>query len=427
MSEQPTTTAGSDRLIMMIKTAYWVALLIIAAMAMASFIFLQQMMAAQQRDESVLTLTATQKALSQRVVFLANAIDNAPADKKRGLLTSLREATGEFESNYDLLLKKTGADAASPARLNPDSVESVLFAKPFHLDYFSMGLAANGWRLVSVIEGEIGAGDNVIGYRAGIERARLDETVANVTLAGYQALGDRIQALANQRLASMLNVHRLLFYSTIGIIVLIALFIFRPMSDVILRRTHELVDARNSMAFIAVHDGLTGLHNRTFLTDHFDTLIKGAHRRGERLAVLQLDLDRFKQINDTLGHAAGDAMLRGVAQCLRGAVRVTDLPARLGGDEFAVLMPETSREAALTVAERIRAGVEQFTAQVDGRTIHSTVSIGLISRAAGDVQDLPSLIHKADDALYKSKTDGRNRVTVWDAPESAALAPEQTG
>ncbi|TJV28163.1 MAG: diguanylate cyclase, partial [Mesorhizobium sp.] len=87
------------------------------------------------------------------------------------------------------------------------------------------------------------------------------------------------------------------------VIVLVALFIFRPMSKAILRKTHELVDARNSMAFIAAHDGLTGLHNRTFLTDHFDTLIKGARRRREWLAAVQLDLDRFKQINDTLGHA----------------------------------------------------------------------------------------------------------------------------
>ena len=105
---------------------------------------------------------------------------------------------------------------------------------------------------------------------------------------------------------------------------LVALFIFRPMSNAILRKTRELVDARNSMAFIAVHDGLTGLHNRTFLTDHFDTLIKGAHRRRERLAVIQLDLDRFKQINDTLGHAAGDYVLVVTAQRMRDSCRASD-------------------------------------------------------------------------------------------------------
>ena len=92
------------------------------------------------------------------------------------------------------------------------------------------------------------------------------------------------------------------------------------------------------MAFIAVHDGLTGLHNRTFLTDHFDTLIKGAHRRGERLAVVQLDLDRFKQINDTLGHAAGDYVLVVTAQRMRDACRASDLCVRLGGDEFVMIL-----------------------------------------------------------------------------------------
>ncbi|TGS80994.1 GGDEF-domain containing protein, partial [Mesorhizobium sp. M2D.F.Ca.ET.178.01.1.1] len=98
----------------------------------------------------------------------------------------------------------------------------------------------------------------------------LDASVANATLSGYAALGQRISAFANERSGEMLDLHRTLFFSTIGVIVLVALFIFRPMSKAILRKTHELVDARNSMAFIAVHDGLTGLHNRTFLTDHFD-------------------------------------------------------------------------------------------------------------------------------------------------------------
>ena len=254
------------------------------------------------------------------------------------LIASLKKATAEFETNYDLLLDSTGADAASPQRDDPSSIENVLFAKPFHLDYFSMGLAANGWRFISAIETELGGGASGTGYLAGKERAQLDETVANATLAGYTELGERIDSIAKTRLQKTLNVHQTLFYATIAIIILVALFIFRPMSEMILRRTHDLVDARNSMAFIAVHDGLTGLHNRTFLTDHFDTLIKGTHRRGERLAVLQLDLDRFKQINDTLGHAAGDYVLVVTAQRMRDSCRASDLCVRLGGDEFVMIL-----------------------------------------------------------------------------------------
>jgi diguanylate cyclase (GGDEF)-like protein len=405
MTEKTAKAAGSDRLIVMIKSAYWVALLIIAAMAMASYIYLQQMMAAQQRDEALIALAAQQKALSQRVVFLANAFDTALPEKKPGLLASLKEATSEFEQNYDLLLERTAANPDSGARLDPASVESVLFAKPYHLDYFSMGLAANGWRLIAALESEFGLGNSDLGYLAGMERARLDETVANVTLSGYEALGQRIKAFANERLATMLSVHRTLFYSIIGVIVLVALFIFRPMSDMIHRRTHELVDARNSMAFLAVHDGLTGLHNRTFLTDHFDTLIRGAHRRGERLAVLQLDLDRFKQINDTLGHAAGDFVLVATAQRMRESCRASDLCVRLGGDEFIMILNAAGTgEDIHGVAKRILDRIND-PINFHGATILPGASAGIAVYPI-DADNANDLIVHADLALYSAKKQG---------------------
>jgi diguanylate cyclase (GGDEF)-like protein len=172
----------------------------------------------------------------------------------------------------------------------------------------------------------------------------------------------------------------------------------------------------------AVTDELTGLNNRRRFLEVLRGEMARARRYGHPLSLLMVDLDHLKQINDENGHAAGDAMLRGVAQCLRASLRTTDVPARLGGDEFAVLMPETGRAAALVVAERIRAAVENFEVPVDGRPIQSTVSVGLMSRAVGHLQDLPSLIHKADDALYRSKTGGRNRVTVWDPDEPSPTA-----
>ncbi|MBX3576394.1 MAG: EAL domain-containing protein [Rhizobiaceae bacterium] len=406
MTDQPaTTTAGSGRMILTIKSAYWVALLIIAAMAMASYIFLQQMMAAQQRDEQLLSLTATQKALSQRVVLLANSIGSAERDKKASLLTSLENATAEFEKNYDLLLERTAADPLSPARLEPTTIESVLFAKPYHLDYFSLGLAANGWRLVAALKSDLGVGKADLGYLAGKERARLDETVANVTLAGYDALGTRIKAFANARLEAMLSVHKTLFYSTIGVIVLVALFIFRPMSEMILRRTHELVDARNSMAFIAVHDGLTGLHNRSFLTDHFETLIKTAQRRGERLAVLQIDLDRFKQINDTLGHAAGDFVLVATAQRMRESCRASDLCVRLGGDEFVMILNAAGTSEDIDGVTRRILGRINDPINFHGATILPGASAGIAVYPV-DADNANDLLVHADLALYSAKKQG---------------------
>jgi diguanylate cyclase (GGDEF)-like protein len=404
MSQQPASTSAR-KLILLFKSAYWIALLIIAAMAMASFILLQQMMAAQQHDQALLALTGTQKALSQRVVFLANAAENAPRNEQPDLVSLLKEATNEFEKNYDLLLEQTGADPMSPARHDPRTMESVLFAKPHHLDYFSMSLAANGWRFISALESQLGIGKSDVGYMAGRERARLDETVGRATLDGYAVLGERIAAYADKRLDSMLAMHRTLFYSTIGIIVLVALFIFRPMSNVILRRTHELVDARNSMAFIAVHDGLTGLYNRTFLTDHFDTLIKGAHRRQERLAVVQLDLDRFKQINDTLGHAAGDYVLVVTAQRMRDSCRASDLCVRLGGDEFVMILNGAgATEDINMVAKRILECINE-PISFQGATIHPGASAGIAVYPV-DADNAADLLVHADLALYSAKKLG---------------------
>lgn len=402
MSQQPVQSV-SRKLILLIKTGYWLALTIIAAMVMASFILLQQLMAQQRHNDALLDIVSTQKALSQRIVFLASATGAASRDKQPALVTALKQATGEFETNYDRLLKETGADPLSPARNDPKSIEYVLFSKPFHLDYFSVGLVANGDRLVSSFESQLGMKSD--GYKAGGERAGLDASVANATLSGYAALGQRISAFADERSGNMLDLHRTLFFATIGVIVLVALFIFRPMSKAILRKTHELVDARNSMAFIAVHDGLTGLHNRTFLTDHFDTLIKGAHRRRERLAVIQFDLDRFKQINDTLGHAAGDYVLVVTAQRMRDSCRASDLCARLGGDEFVMILNGAgSTEDIHALAKRILGEInEPITFQ--GTTIMPGASAGIAVYPvdADSAQDL--LVH-ADLALYSAKKLG---------------------
>ncbi|MBU2192779.1 MAG: EAL domain-containing protein [Alphaproteobacteria bacterium] len=403
--QQQPVNSSSAKLIFLIKSAYWIALLIIAAMAMASFVLLQQMMAAQQRDKDLLTLASTQKALSQRVVFLANAASAAERKDQAGLVASLRQANTEFEKNYDLLLERTGVNPLSDARFDPDSLESVFFAKPYHLDYFCTGLAANGWRLIAAIESELNINGSSANYLAGKERAQIDETVAKATLEGFTALGKRIDASANSRLASTLDMHGNLFFATITVIILVALFIFRPMSEVIRRKTHELVDARNSMAFIAVHDGLTGLHNRTFLTDHFDTLIKGARRRHERMAVIQIDLDRFKQINDTLGHSAGDYVLVATAQRMRETCRASDLCVRLGGDEFVMILQGAgTTEDINMVARRIMERINE-PISFHGATILPGASAGIAVYPV-DAENAKDLIVHADLALYSAKKLG---------------------
>jgi len=411
MSQQSQPTSAS-RLILLIKGGYWIALLIMAAMAMASYLFLQDMLGRHKDHEAILALTGSQKALSQRVVFLANTASTASRAEQPDLVARLKKATQQFEKNYDLLLDALGADPMAPDRQNPNSISAIFFAGPHHLDYFSTNLAANGWRLVSALESNLGMRGVEGVYLAGGERAKLDEKVASATLGGYAALADRIEQDASDQLDGLLRLHRILFFATIGVIVLVALFIFRPLSNVILRRTHELVDARNSMAFIAVHDGLTGLHNRTFLTDHFDTLIKGAHRRRERLAVVQLDLDRFKQINDTLGHAAGDYVLVATAERMRESCRASDLCARLGGDEFLMILNAagTTQEIDVLAKRILRRINEPIVFQ--GVTIHPGASAGIAVYPV-DADCAADLIVHADLALYAAKKQGGGTISYF--------------
>jgi len=166
---------------------------------------------------------------------------------------------------------------------------------------------------------------------------------------------------------------------------------------------------------LALTDELTGLYHRRYLFVHLDELIGRVNQDGISAAVLLFDIDNFKQVNDTYGHAAGDDVLRELAARTTHCVRNVDLVARRGegaGDEFVVVMPETDITIAAAVAERLRAAVarEPFTIKSDGRKLSVTISIGVATAATGDDRD--RLLSRADDALYAGKNRGRNCVIV---------------
>ena len=179
------------------------------------------------------------------------------------------------------------------------------------------------------------------------------------------------------------------------------------------RYSDHLRDNVQQTIEMAITDGLTGLHNRRYLESHLDTLVSQATQRGKTLAVLMVDLDYFKAINDTHGHDAGDEVLREFARRLRKNVRGVDLACRYGGEEFVVVMPETDLPLAYSVAERLRQRVagDPFLVAGGATAVDVTISVGLAMLDGCD--DTPELILKrADEALYSAKRDGRNRVVA---------------
>ncbi|MFK0330576.1 PleD family two-component system response regulator [Rhizobium sp. NPDC090275] len=164
---------------------------------------------------------------------------------------------------------------------------------------------------------------------------------------------------------------------------------------------------------LAVTDPLTGLSNRRYLDNHISTLFNRSMARGRPLSVLIADIDRFKQINDTHGHDAGDDILREFANRVRSTVRGADLACRYGGEEFVVVMPDTSPEIAASVAERLRGVIESvpFVVKGTGQELQVTASFGIASRTP-QVITPGHLLKQADVALYEAKNGGRNRVVA---------------
>ncbi len=169
-------------------------------------------------------------------------------------------------------------------------------------------------------------------------------------------------------------------------------------------------------------DAMTGLYNYRFLLGYLEQQVHIAERLGNPLAVLMLDLDRFKALNDEYGHQAGDAALRAFGRRLAETVRRSDLAARYGGEEFTVVMSNTDRSEAEMVAEKIRRAVAGMAIPIGGQDLHITVSIGGVVFPAGSGGDR-NLIPLADAALYQAKHHGRDRVEFVDSAQPTDLSP----
>jgi diguanylate cyclase (GGDEF)-like protein len=161
---------------------------------------------------------------------------------------------------------------------------------------------------------------------------------------------------------------------------------------------------------LATTDPLTRVLNRRALSDRLAIEMDRARRYASDLAILLIDIDFFKRVNDSAGHLAGDEVLRQIAGRIQTAVRTVDIVARYGGEEFVVILPETLPAGAVTFAERLRVGIEAHEFVVGGREIRLTVSIGISTFPAADIASADDFFARADAAMYRAKQNGRNQV-----------------
>lgn len=209
--------------------------------------------------------------------------------------------------------------------------------------------------------------------------------------------------------------------------------LLRPMEQEIIERNRsqmelhhakELLEAANkdiqeSLVWeqsLARRDGLTGLYNYRYFFEIASREFSASLRYQRVFSIIIFDVDHFKQVNDALGHLAGDKLLVILAQTLAAQMRAADIPARYGGDEFVILLPETGAQQAFHIAERIRVNVAAALREVNQGKFENTLSMGVAELCADPVdKNIEQVVQRADHALYQAKQTGRNRTVIFDA------------
>ena len=176
----------------------------------------------------------------------------------------------------------------------------------------------------------------------------------------------------------------------------------------------DLKSANEQLREMAFRDGLTGLYNHRYFQEIMDNEVGRARRYKKPFSLIMLDLDYFKKINDEYGHPTGDVVLKEVSNLINNTIRDCDLSVRYGGEEFAVVLPETESKGAAVVAERLRQAAEHIEIMDQDNNIRITISVGVTSYDPAKNKNKSEIISEADNALYNSKRNGRNKVTVFE-------------
>jgi diguanylate cyclase (GGDEF)-like protein len=380
---------------------YVVALCLVAALALLSYGVFRHIGATIDRSAAITAVNGSQRLLIQRVLaqcLLLAAADDEEA--RRDIRAHLARAVDTLEANHARLLADLG-DPGSLAARSPE-LAVLYFKPPYELDR-RMRFFLDATRTF---------------YRSDAGRPALsDPKFLDVLAFGQDELlrdlGRVVQEYQRQAVGRLAILRRVELATTVGMLGLLAavgLCILRPMVRRICADRERLEGANEALTELAVTDQLTGAYNRLKFNQVMEHEVKRTSRYAEPLSVIMFDIDHFKAVNDTYGHAAGDDMLRELTRRVHAAIRAVDWLFRYGGEEFVVAAPHTGRTQAAVLAEKLRALVAgaPFPFGIAG-----SISLGVTEFAPGETVE--ELMQRVDAALYEAKNSGRNRVVVVEA------------
>ena len=371
-----------------LTAAYVFAFSLIALMTLASHAVLSGLVHQQKTVATVVNLSGRQRMLSQRIASLAVQYAHGDTDT----LTDLIGATDLFEQSHEALIhgsRTLGIPAPSA------TIQSIYFEGPHPLDASAREFVARARAIAGLRPGSMRMAAELTPLLAAARSPLLDELNA-IVVAHHQTSDDQLDGLGRIQMCFLIVVLATLVAEAFGV--------FLPLARSIKRHAQEL--ARTAMI-----DPLTNVLNRRGFDQLAAAEISRAGRTQRALSILMIDIDHFKSVNDTHGHASGDQVLVALAGCLSGYVRSSDILGRLGGEEFAILLADTPLDGAVIAAERIRCAITKLRVGVTDGSIGLTVSVG-VAELDSQATTLTEALGQADSALYQAKASGRDRVVT---------------
>ena len=373
---------------------YIIGLLLIAALAVASTAFTYSSLSRQETDATIMQVASSQGPLSRQLATLAE--ESLTAVSPASLAAEMRSVRDQLEVAYRGL--QSGDAGLGLPGDNSDAVDQLFLA-----------VAGAAETLFASADAVIEALEN------GMPPSRASvETLTSSAALFDTAMGSVVfqyQVDAEQHVVDLKKTQYVLLSATLILLLVEGLFIFRPAVRELKQRWGERAAEREfdpeQLSYLARYDPLTGLINRTLFTDRLVGAVARARRDGGLVALMFLDVDNFKEVNDGYGHSTGDILLRQIAERLTGSVRESDTVARLGGDEFTVILEGGHRvEDAGRVATKVLTALSA-PYRIGDHELHVTTSLGIAIYPV-DGEDAEELLKGADIAMYSAKAAGKN-------------------
>ena len=382
-STPPVLGAADRRVVQRLTVAYISALAVIAILSCATHLILDHVITRQNDSAALINIAGRQRMLSQRIALLATDLQSEP-----GVAAELARLSDLMERSNRAICQ--GDDLGIHNKLSPEA-HALYFDGPDAID--------------PQVKRYIGAARAALAASEPTQRSAAVKRLHDEARDGLLFALDHAVALfeneADARVHWLKQAQKFVLASLLTTLAAEALLIFRPMVMRIRQYTARLFE-------MATRDALTGLSNRRHFHAAALQQLALAQSKGRALAILCVDIDHFKKVNDNFGHEAGDRVLKRFAEVATRTLRNADVVGRTGGEEFSILLPDTDRSAASTLAERLRTSIADD--RVPGLP-PVTISIGITVFDAGDTS-LDQLMRRADEALYAAKRNGRDRAVA---------------